>query len=511
MFVGNSVTDRFEFIYSRAVHSWLPAAGVIFIVFASAVLLIDDFPIQADGLLSIATVGYFDDTPDMLRIFDRLVSKSQQHVPAYFLTLFVWSHAAGWSLTILRLLTVFYGIISLALMYRFGRDLISKEAGFFSMVMLASLTFYNIWYLPIRMYTMFVAAELLLLWLYFRIIQRQKTTTRDYVALGLACWLFLHTQIFSAAILLGLGLYHLLFAAKTRKWRYITAVAALVGVLFLPWIINLVQGAEYYVSNPDRIIGALSPAEMVANVFRLGVNASALFIGLFLLSLKQVLNRDKMSIALWVILIVAIAFYAFITAVVRVADPTRFRYFVPLFPLIILLMVKGLTLLRRWKLLTLCILLFWVASGLLYHRRVAPGYYVRSYDTIPIHLIERRLRDEFRDGDLVTGWTSGLSFDFASDYYGKITDVYFAEHDVDIAIQHTHQLEQVNDEAVTAIVADLAQNRRRIWLTYEPDNRHTARLYPLYQDVLQAGYERCLVDESLSNVVIELRQTSSCA
>ncbi len=510
MLTDSHFTERFESIYNRAVNSWLPPVFVVFVAFAIAVTLIDDFPIQADGLLSIHTAGYTDGYPDLLSVFDRLINKSQQHVPAYFLALFVWGNATEWSLMMMRVLSVFYGILSLALIYRLGRDFISKEAGFFAIVMLASLTFYNIWYLPIRMYTMFVAAELLLFWVYFRTLHRKQTTRQDYILLFLAGLLFVNTHTFSLAILLGLGVYHLLLVEKTRRWYSMTAAALLVVLIILPWFVILFQGAEYYASNPERTYRALNPIEMTVKIFELGVNASILFIGALLLSVKQALDRDKMTIALWVILIVAVGAYALINLVVQVADPTRFRYFVPLFPLIILLIVKGLELLKRWKFVTLCLLLFWVASGLLYHRRVGPDYYVRSYDTIPIHLIERHLRDELGHGDLITGWTDGLDFDFASDFYGKITDVYFAEHDVDIAIQHVYQLGQVSDEAVTAIVADLTQDRKRIWLTYEPDNRHTARLYELYHHVLMSRYERCLVDDAVANVVIELYQTADC-
>ena len=502
----NDLADRLTAGCHRAVHSWMPPLLIVFAVFAAAVSLLDDFPIQADGLLSIHTVGYKDEIPNIPDTIGRLINKSQQHVPGYFLTLFAWAKAVGWSPLALRLLTVFFGILSLALIYRLGRSCISKEAGLFSLVMLASLTFYNIWYLPIRMYTLFVAAELLLLWVYFRTLQRPQVRRRDYVWLFLACLVFINAHTFSLTVFVGLGLYHLLLAPKTRRWYGMTAAALLAVLIILPWFVILFQGAEYYASNPDRTYRALNPIEMTVNIISLGTNANLLFAALLLLSIKPaLLDRDRLAIAFWVIFIVATALYALVNAVVQVADPTRFRYFVSLFPLMILLMVKGLEQLKKWKFLTVGILLFWIASGLLYHRRVGPDFYVRSYDTIPIHLIERHLRDEFQPGDLVTGWTDGLDFNFRTVFYGSIVDFYFAEHDdVSVAVQNVYQLKDLADDEIAALILDSVNDRARVWLAYELDK--TGRYDPLYRSALYAHYQRCRFDESLPNVVIELYQ-----
>ena len=156
-------------------------------------------------------------------MLDRLVAKSQQHVPSYFLTLFFWGNLVDWTPLALRLLSVYFGILSLALVYRLGRHFMNKEAGLLAQVMLASLAFYNIWYLPIRMYTMFVAAALLVLWLYARLLRRTRATKIDLALLWLATVGFVYTHIFSLAMLCGIGVYHLFFVSKTRKWFAISS------------------------------------------------------------------------------------------------------------------------------------------------------------------------------------------------------------------------------------------------------------------------------------------------
>ena len=503
-----NVHRRFVKLYRQIANSWLSAALVVLVTFAFVTRLLDDFPIQPDGLRSIATVGYFDDSPDLSSLIKRLSTVSQQHVPGYFLALYAWVQFVEWEPLLLRLLSVYFGIISLALMYRLGRDFVSREAGLVGLVMLSSLAFYNYWYLPIRMYTMFVAAELLMLWIYFRVISRHSHAPRAYIALLLACLTFLNTQIFSLAIASGLAIFHLLFVPKTRQWLALTVVGLIAGIIFLPWLSVLLTGTEEIAAGEFGDIDVLSPIDLVTTIFSLGTNASIFFLGILVLSFKQVIEGDRVTIALWLITIVATVFYLVVNLLTEGIDLHRARYFVVLFPPIILLLNKGLTNLSRWKIVSFLILLFWLASGLLYQRRVGSDYFVRSYNTIPIHLIERHLRNDFRDGDLITGWTDGLNFDYRIEEYGGITDFYFADHAVDIALKHNYQLGQLGDDEIVAILAEDFADQERIWLAYELDN--SVRYRDLFQQVLELGYERCKRDTSVVGVVLELYQSNGC-
>lgn len=503
----NDLRIRFDRLYTWAINCWISAAVVILLTYAAAALRLDDYPILPDGLRSMATAGYLDAPPDVSQVIRRLSDVSQQHVPAYFLTLFGWGNVAGWEPLALRALSIYFGVISLALIYRLARDFVSREIGFFAIVMLASLSFYNLWYLPIRMYTMIVATELALLWIYWRIVISQKHSFRHYLLLYLACLLFLNTQIFSLATGLGLALYHLIFVRKTRHWFYVVVVGVIAGLVFLPWLRTLLTGTAEIAGGEFGDIRVLDPAETVTTALGLGMNASIPFLGLLAISLKPALNRDKVSVGLWAILIVASAFYIVVNELTGAIDLHRARYFVFLFPLIILLLGKGLEQLIRWKTITLAILLFWIASGLLYQRRVGSDIFVRSYNTIPIHLIERHLRDDLRAGDLITGWSNGLSFAYRTTY-GGVADYYFAEHRVEIGIKHVYALGQLGEHEIVAQLEAEFANRERVWLAYELDN--TARYAELFQRALDTSHMRCLRDRSVANVALELYHLHSC-
>jgi hypothetical protein len=503
----NSFTERFYALYIAFTNSWVPVAGVIFIVFVSATLLIDDFSIQADDLVSIGNAGRFDKDPNPLLAIQRLSISSQQHVPGYFIILSIWGNVIGWSPMILRILTVYFGILSLAMMYRFSRDNLSKEASLYVTIMLASLTFNNIWYLIIRMYTLFIFAELLLLWLYFRILARHNTTFSDYVFLTLASLLFINTHIFSLAIFFGLGMYHLVFVSKTRKWYYISGSVIVAALIVSPWVLVLIEGAKIAVNRVAETSSAISLTELITIILHLGVNGSVIFIGLVFLSARHLISRDRLTMALWTIMISTIAFYAVVNELTSIISSHRAHYLLLVFPLIILLIVKSLTGLQKWKIVIPIIVVFWVASGLLFHRRIGYNQYVLNFNSLPIHLIERQLRNDLNDNDLMIGWANGLNFDFVTSY-GKIIDFYFEDHSIRVDFQHIEILRYMEDEDILTDLATSTDNAERIWLVYETDNH--LQFTPLYHQALSADFERCHVDKSILNVVIELHQRETC-
>ena len=504
----NKTFSRLNGIIENLTQRWIVAVVIIYGAFVLAALRLDDYPIYVDGLFSIATAGYFDQSAGLDGVLDRLMVKSQQHVPGYFLVLHVWGKLVDWSPLALKLLSVFFGIFSLALIYRLGRSLSGRASGLLAAAMLASLAFYNVWYLPIRMYTMFVAAALLLLWLYLRALRNQEPTRAELVSLCLACVLFEYTHIFSLAMLCAIGVYHLFFVAKTRGWFLISGAFLVAGLVFLPWLRILIQGTAYATGRAEQAIDALSSIDLIWSITSLGINASSLFLLLIALAAVCALRRDRIAIALWVILLVTVAFYVIVNQLLGVIDFARTRYAVIVFPLIILLTLKGLEVLPRRKIVLTGILVFWLASGMLFQRRVGAGQFVRSYNTLPIHLIERHLQDEFLEGDLLTGWSDGLNLYFESVVYGGVADFYFAEHGVEVALEHTYELGKSDNNAIAAMLREQLKSHNRVWLAYELDK--TDRYEALWQDALHSQFEDCRVDDDIHNVRIVLYQRSSC-
>lgn len=504
------IIQSFYIQYSRLINSWIPVVGVVFIVFAFSVILIDDFSIPSDDLWSIGDAGFFTLSQSPLTVINNIRENSRAMVPGYFFILSIWANMVGWSPTVLRVLSIYFGILSLSLMYRFGRDYISKEAGLYAAIMLGSLTYYNIWYLIIRMYTFYVFGELLVLWLYFRIVSTtQSISIKHYIGLILSSLLFINSQFFSAIIFFAVGIYHLLMVPKTKKWLYISVSFVIAGLIFSPWLLVLKEGFNL-ATGPQRnnlTSIALNFDDLFSLILHLGVNGNIIFLVVMILSLKDI-RRNKITMALWVLTVVTITTYIMVNEVTHSINQDRIRYLLLAFPLIIFLVVKGILIFDLWKIVTVSLVVFWIASGLLFHRRIGYSQYNRAFNSFPMHLVERHLSNSFQDNDILMGFSSGVSYDFET-AYGKIIDFYFRDYAIITNFLHTDILRHMDDIELQNHLQAAYENHQRIWFVYE--NNESKDYIKNYQTILKNNYIQCFVDGTLTHITIELYQTQSCS
>lgn len=119
------------------------------------------------------------------------------HPPGYYVLLFGWGRLAGWSEFAAAFLSLWFGVLLIALVYRVGRAWFAAPDGSLRRAhwiaalaaFLVALSPYNVWYSQeVRMYT--VGAVLGLLSVYFLrrmlLSPRQRFPRRDFVAYAAA-------------------------------------------------------------------------------------------------------------------------------------------------------------------------------------------------------------------------------------------------------------------------------------------------------------------------------------
>ena len=199
---------------------------------------IDLYPPSPDEFYTMYDLGWLaNEARTPAQIVKTINENNPSQSPGYFLLLSLWGNLTGYSLPMGRVLGVFGGLLSLAIMYRLAKDLVAPEAGLFAVIILASNAFYNMYVPFVRMYAMLVFIAGVSLWLYFRVAQSCRPATwRDRIALtiSLICLLYIHG--FSTLLIVMLGVYHAFFVPKTRAWYWLPLSIFVAILLFSPWL-----------------------------------------------------------------------------------------------------------------------------------------------------------------------------------------------------------------------------------------------------------------------------------
>ena len=171
-------------------------------------------------------------------VLDHLASNQQ---PLSHLMLHFWGYAAGWSVAASRLLFIFAGLLSLAMIYRLAHDFVSPMSAPFAVFAMLCSAFFLSYFAQLRFYTLVVLFASLLLWLYLRvsICCTHKPSALDWLALVFAAAALVATHGFSFVFILPVALYHLLAQQKDRRWLEIVIAGFAALALLSPLLYRM--------------------------------------------------------------------------------------------------------------------------------------------------------------------------------------------------------------------------------------------------------------------------------
>ena len=295
-----------------------------------------------DEIYSISNMGAYNPPYSPAQIVESLLLHSPEQTPFFYLLGAAWAWFAGWSPVALRLLSTVFGVVMIACLYRFGKDAFGERTGL-------------------------VAA---------------------------------------APLLFALGLHHLLFARKDRRWLQICVGWAVALALFLPmgshWL-GGIGGA----SNPAH---ALISDKTLTAFLRLAANGvDLLWLPLIALTLLAIWRgRDREALKLLLIAAFMLLALQLMNWQVKYILASRIRYFLLLWIPLCLLFAFGLTAFARARLISGVFLLCWVIAGsqLTYMEIVTK--YAGSTDSVllypPLHRYVEALHDKLWQQDYLVGF-----------------------------------------------------------------------------------------------------------
>lgn len=163
-------------------------------------------------------------------------SQSDFHPPFYYILLKLWSTAFGTSEIGLRSLSVFFGVVSIFVIYKLGQKLFSEKVGVIAALLLAIAPLHIYYSQEARMYSFETLLVLVSVWLFWRLVHH-PTVLSTLLFAGVNILLFYtdYLPMFMFCVYLVWLLWHHKETDK-RVWRGFFVATGLVVASFFPFL-----------------------------------------------------------------------------------------------------------------------------------------------------------------------------------------------------------------------------------------------------------------------------------
>ena len=399
--------------------AWLWLLPVMLLATALASPLLDADAFHHDEAYSMLAAGVLRPGPNSLAdVWSATAKRSSEQALGWPMLLSVWGHMVGWSEFAARVIPLFAGVLTLALVFRTGNDLLASPAGLIAALLLLGSAFFMTYFSIARAFTLVALFAALCLRCYWRIALNPRPggrAARAGLLLGSISLLYAH--YFGALVLPVLGLFHLLFVPKHRRWWqpvFIFALAALIAALQLP---VLLMGLNRTVSNEGLHNEAMRAADVLERLLRFmsnGILGPASPVGALLTILLPLalllatllhLRSGKRAGATWSLAFTSAALLILVLAineVLRVMHVSRLRYLIALWPLVALLAAAGLRpLVKRQRRLMAGLLVLWLGLGAYVSLGSEFRYEVGFLQRSDFHHVYRLMRERLPEADFL--------------------------------------------------------------------------------------------------------------
>ena len=175
------------------------------------------------------------------------------HPPLYFWLLHVWMGLAGTSEFALRFLSVVFGLLTVALMYKIGRSLLGAAGGWVAALLATFSPLYLAYSQEVRMYALVSALSAASVYLFSRYIQPDLSERRRWVVpYAVVTALGLYSHYFVGFLLIFQNVYWLGVLTvdaswrKTREWVVWVAGQLLIVLLLAPQLYTATRQVTSY-------------------------------------------------------------------------------------------------------------------------------------------------------------------------------------------------------------------------------------------------------------------------
>ncbi len=465
---------------------------IILLAFALGAHGLNLDPIWADELSSVTHFGAFDPPYSPEQVLRSIRQYSPDHVPLYFVVGSVWAQVAGWSQFSLRLMSLLFAALMLSWLYRFASDLVNQRTAIVVALLMTSSAFVILYYHDMRAYTMLMSLAIMHTWLYWRLSNGARVTRLTWILFVVTTGLLFYTQNVATILFIGLGVHHLLFVEKTRRWLHIMIGWGLGVLSFLPYVPKVVAGLGF---NQSVTNNPLSTAE-VAKLFEyLVVNGlEVLWIPLlFCFGFALWRHRNPTIFRLLFVLGLMVTVILLVNWRFNIITNNRMRYFLVAWFVIVTLFAYGITSMPYWRVTTGAIVLIWCAAGFQFYRTDEvvefAGLMARDRRYPPLHEYIFHLQGKTMPHDFLLGFTaddrvsrvSSNKSNSTSDYYLKV------QLDIDGIFLHSN----LKRYRLESDVREILHEHPHLLLAHDP--AEVPLNYARTLSIIQENYVPCAV------------------
>ena len=382
-------------------------------------------------------------------------------------------------------------MLTLAWVYRIGRDFVNWRVGFWASAFLAANVFWLEYLHEIRMYSLQLMLIMALIWHYLRISQRSRQARwHHWLGLVAAATLAIYTQPISIFVHLALGIYHVLFVPKNRTWLQVSLAFLLAGLLYLPWLPVTLHGLDTkFDTGGDQ---SMTFGLALDTCISLLGNGSWIMVALPSISaarqLRDKTRRQRLA-PIWILTLLILALMLLVNETIGLIPLRRARYFLMAWGLLAILIGCGLASWKRWWIGALYLLTF---LGLGFQLRGEDKYLdyqgtihaVRAYP--PMHDYVAALQDLIGEQDYVVGFTDA-NFVNRRGKHGKSTADYYMETLLgnDGAFIPTH----FGAEQLESDIPHKLDDNPYLLFTFDPQNKPD--VFELTKSIIERDYQPC--------------------
>jgi hypothetical protein len=363
----NYVRDnRMSMIFPK----WMIMVFVLVLIFGYNIDGVNRYTIRRDELTTLGHIGALVKNTHEFTITDTIASLSfysSDHAPAYYIFANIWGHVVDFNYFALRMLSVWFGMITVAATYRIGHSIISHTTGFYAAIILGTNIVFYANFHEMREWSMMLMLSTLNLALYWHLAHKPKSSMPlELIVLFFSVVISLYTSYLTIFMLLAIGLYHLLVMPKNKRWGQISATVIVAGFFFIPWLPVVIDGVletqDKLDMNSRLLINNTELIQLIPVFW--GNGSVALFVGVMGLGFFSSLAGWRRTRSILFFLIVITIGYLFFNEALSFIK--RIRYLLLWLLPFALFSGTGLALLAYQKILHILLFVFigmWVVSG----------------------------------------------------------------------------------------------------------------------------------------------------